>query len=222
MAEVWNGSTWRLSKAPSKPNGNLDTISCPASNDCVLGGRYTTSSGSYAWAEKFDGAHWTSLTVPQPTTPKAPHEYFNNFTGVSCSSTTNCVGVGSSLNGPGHIGGFAEVMSNGAWHASTTAWPSGLDVNGVSCPAANYCVTVGGIGSFLTGKAAFAMYNGSTWKLHTEPKPPSGQGNVLLGVGCVSSAYCVLTGLQGKPTMNTVNGLAGVVSGTKWTWQTTS
>ena len=215
-----------MSGAPPKPNGILDTISCPASNDCVLGGQYRTSSGSYAWAERFDGAHWTSLTVPQPTTPKAPHEYFNNFTGVSCSSTRKCVGVGSTLTEPGHIGPFAEVMSsNGTWHASKMAWPLGLDVNGVSCPAANYCVTVGGFGPFLPqslSKAAFAIYNGSTWKLHTEPKPPAGQSNVLLGVGCVSSAYCVLTGLQGKPTMNTVNGLAGIVSGTKWTWRTTS
>ena len=66
------------------------------------------------------------------------------------------------------------------------------------------------------------MSNGSTWKLHTEPRPPSGQGNGLLGVGCVSSTYCVLTGVQGKPNVNTVHGLAGVVSGTKWTWRTIS
>jgi hypothetical protein len=42
------------------------------------------------------------------------------------------VGVGSTRTEPGHIGAFAEVMSsNGTWHASTMAWPSGLDVNGV-------------------------------------------------------------------------------------------
>jgi hypothetical protein len=83
-------------------------------------------------------------------------------------------------------------------------------LNGLSCPAANYCVTVGEVGSFFppnSGKAAFAIYNGSTWKLYTEPKPPAGQGNGL-------------TGIQGKPSVDTVHGLAGEVNGTTGTWQT--
>jgi len=39
---------------------------------------------------------------------------------------------------------------------------------------------------------------------------------------CLAVGHCVLAGAQGKPGITTVNGLAGVVSGTTWTWRTTA
>ena len=87
-------------------------------------------------------------------------------------------------------------------------------------------VAVGGNGAFTTlagGKAAFAIWNGATWQLHVAPAPHTGHGNDLSGVDCLTSAYCVLTGLEGTANTNTGEGLAGVFTGpSTWTWKLVS
>jgi hypothetical protein len=219
IAEVWNGSSWRLSKAPSEPFSNLDTVSCVASNDCVLGGVYETSAGTYVWAEKFDGSHWTKLNVAQPTTTNAHFQYFN---GLSCSSSMSCAAVGASINESSHASGFAEVLSGGAWHVSKVSWPAGqqTSLNAVSCTSASFCLADGGVGAYSTetgGRAAYATWNGSSWALH-EPAPKSGQGDDLFGAQCLSSAYCVLAGVEGKANTNTGSPLTGVDNNNSWLW----
>jgi hypothetical protein len=226
IAEVWNGHSWRLSNPHlAEPYNNLDTISCPTSSYCVLGGLYANSQGDYVWAEQFTNeAHWKTLSVPQPTTPNAHYQYFS---GVSCLSTTSCTAVGGSENESSHNSGFIEALSGGVWRTEKVSWPSGQQslLIADSCAAANYCIASGSIGSsalWTDGRAAFAIWNGSTWQLHVAPAPPSGQGNVLLGVQCLSSAYCTLAGTQGKTNTSTNVGLAGVVNNGTWTWKTVS
>ena len=104
-----------------------------------------------------DEKTWQALSVAQPTTVKAHNQFFN---GVSCSSTTSCVGVGESANTADHAGAFAEVLSDGAFRVSKISWPANSQnsLNAVSCPTATYCLAVGGLGGFQTlacGKAAF-------------------------------------------------------------------
>jgi hypothetical protein len=227
IAEVWNGSTWRVSAAPKQPYSILDTVSCPAAGHCVLGGVYVTSSGSYVWAEKFDGAHWGAVSVPQPTTPAAHFQFFN---GVSCPSLTSCVADGVTVNQSSNASAFTEVLSGGTWKiAGIPGWPAKQQnsLNAVSCASASYCIAVGGYGPFATltdGKSAFAIWDGAAWHLHIAPPPPSGDGNVLFGVQCMTSAstYCILTGSQGKANTNTGVGLAGLVNNGTWTWHTTA
>jgi hypothetical protein len=223
IAEVWNGSTWRVSKAPAEPFSNLDTVSCPTATYCVVGGGYETSAGSFVWALSFDGAHWRTLSLPQPTTT---NNHFQYISGVSCPSTTSCAAVGVSVNGSNHSTGITEVLSAGAWHVKTVSWPAGQQslLISVSCPTASYCIATGGLGAFTTwtnGRAAFAIWTGSAWQAHYAPAPPSGDGNALLGVQCLSSAYCTLVGTQGKASTTTGTGLAGVDNAGTWTWHTT-
>jgi hypothetical protein len=229
IAEVWNGTTWRESTAPAQPYSNLDTISCLAptatTTSCVLGGLYLTSAGDFVWAEHFDGSHWSAPVSLQPTTANAHVQFFN---GISCTSTTNCVGVGTSVNRSNHSSAFSEVLSGGRWSAKTITFQSGQQdsLNDVSCASANYCIAVGGSGAFTTltgGRAAFAVWNGSTWQLHVAPAPRSGHGNDLFGVDCVTSAYCVLTGLEGTVNTNSGEGLTGVFTAPNtWTWKLVS
>ncbi|MCW2932012.1 MAG: hypothetical protein JWM19_2974 [Actinomycetia bacterium] len=225
IAEVWSGGVWRAYRAsPPEPYSNLDTISCPTAKYCVLGGLYLTSAGSFVLAEAYDGVHWRALNVAQPTAPNAHVQFIN---GVSCSSTTSCAAVGVSVNKSAHATAFAEVLSGGAWRYRIITWQTGQQssLNAVSCTTTKFCIAVGGNGPFATltnGKAAFAIWNGSTWQQHIAPAPPAGQGNVLFGVKCVSTTYCVLTGSQGKANTNTGVGLGGVLNGTTWTWHTTS
>jgi hypothetical protein len=72
------------------------------------------------------------------------------------------------------------------------------------------------------GKAAFAIYNGSTCAVHYAPAPKSGNGNNLFGVHCLSSAYCVVVGAAGKANTHTGTWMAGVYKSPTWTWQPTS
>jgi hypothetical protein len=232
IAEVWNGTTWRESTAPAQPYSNLDTISCVAptatTTSCVLGGLYLTSAGDFVWAEHFDGSHWGAVSVPQPTTASAHVQFFN---GMSCTSTTSCVGVGSSVNRSNHSSAFSEVLSGGRWSAKTITFQSGQQdsLNDVSCASASYCIAVGGNGAFTTlagGKAAFAIWNGATWQLHVAPQPGTGHGNVLFGVGCVPASappyYCAAAGLEGTANTNSGEGLAGTVSNNTWAWKLVS
>jgi hypothetical protein len=224
IAEVWNGSSWRVSKAPSEPFSNLDTVSCLPSGtaiSCVTGGLYENSTGDYVWAEKFDGAHWSSVSVPQPTTPNAHFQYISS---VSCSSLTSCAVDGTSLNESYHTSGFVEELTGGAWHVSGVSWPSGQqsDLTAVSCTSPTYCIADGGIGAYATltgGRAAFAIWNGSSWALHVAPAPKSGHGNVLFGVQCLSSTYCVLAGLEGTANTNSGVPLTGVFNSPNWLWE---
>ncbi|HEX3961449.1 MAG TPA: hypothetical protein VHZ03_33300 [Trebonia sp.] len=224
---MWNGKTWRESTAPAEPLSNLDTISCLAptatTTYCTLGGLYLTSAGDFVWAEHFDGLHWSAPVGLQPTTANAHVQFFN---GMSCTSTS-CVGVGDSVNKSNHSSAFAEVLSNGKWSAKTITFQSGQQdsLNDVSCASASYCIAVGGNGAFTTltgGRAAFEIWNGSTWQLHVAPAPHTGHGNDLLGVDCATSAYCVLTGTEGTVNTNTGEGLAGVLSNNTWTWKLVS
>jgi hypothetical protein len=221
IAEVWNGDSWRVFKAPSKSYSNLDTVSCPDAGYCVLGGIYATSSASYVWAETFNGATWEALSVPQPTAPATHGQVIN---GVSCSSVSACAVVGESINESHQVSAFTETLSGGTWRIRRINWPARHQdlLTAVWCPAANYCIAAGGVGPFSTwtdGRAAFAIWNGSAWQLHVAPRPPSGEGNALLGVQCLSSAYCALTGTQGKSNTSTGAGLAGVVNAGTWTWR---
>lgn len=229
IAEVWNGSTWRESTAPAEPYSNLDTVSCLAptatTTSCILGGLYLTSAGDdFVWAVHFDGSHWTAPVSLQPTTANAHAQVLS---GISCTSTASCVGVGESVNRSNHTSAFSEVLSGGTWSAKTITFQSGQQdfLNDVSCSSASYCVAVGGNGAFTTlagGKAAFAIWNGATWQLHVAPAPGTGHGNDLFGVDCVATNYCTLAGLEGTVNTNTGIGLTGIDNNGTWTWRTVS
>jgi hypothetical protein len=178
IAEVWNGSTWRLSKMiPSKSYSNLDTVSCLTVNSklhCLLGGYYFTTQGGLLLAENFDGAHWSSVTVAAPSPASG---YVDYISGISCSATTSCVAVGqigklvssTSVTSTG----FTEVLSAGAWHTHKVAWPSGKQsaLYAVSCVSAAYCVAVGTEGPFNgnSGHSITGFYDGTTWTQYNLP-----------------------------------------------------
>jgi hypothetical protein len=175
LAEVWNGSTWRVSRPvvpTSSPFANTDAVSCPSTTYCVVAGSYIDSNGIQAWADSFDGAHWKVLSVPQPQ-GSASGQVLDEVTGVSCSSTTSCalvgtyLGISPSTATDSSNSGFAETLANGTWTAATVR-PSGNNsqLNEVDCLSSTFCVATGGIGSYNTavdGEGDVALWNGSTW-----------------------------------------------------------
>jgi hypothetical protein len=105
----------------------------------------------------------------------------NALDGVSCSSPTTCVAVGS---GPG--GTLIETLSNNVWSVTPAPTVVGT-LNGVSCPHSNDCVAVG---SGPNG-ALIETYSNGAWSV--TPTPTAG---ALDGVSCSDANDCVAVGSQ--------------------------
>ncbi len=96
----------------------------------------------------------------------------------------------------------ASVGGTAAWAASwtieTTPTPSvGLQVLGVSCGAAQWCVAVGassGTNLWVEG------WNGTAWKLHAIAEPVSWIDAALLGISCPALDSCWAAGYYDAAT----------------------
>lgn len=156
LAESWNGSTWTVDASPTIPNAfqtYLNSVSCWAPGACVAVGGYNTlgspSPEGNTVSEIWDGSAWH-----QQSAPVLP-ETFNDLHGVSCTSATFCISLGSGSPGANYI-----ALWNGAW--AYEAFNANLD--SVSCTSAAYCVA--------TGAEDTAVY---TW--HTAAPPTSAVGS---------------------------------------------
>jgi hypothetical protein len=232
FAEVFNGSSWRSSK-PSLPSSpypynEFATVSCPASNFCVLAGIYASSDkGDYhTLIDSFTGTSWKVLTDASPTPQQGSADYLNS---ISCTSSTACVGVGevgSNAASTTTYHAFAETLSGSAWTLASTGFlASGTQafLNTVSCSSATFCAAIGGQGPYnwdTTGKAVYALWNGSTWSSHFM-YPSSGDGSFLFGVQCLATNYCVASGTEGPYGKGSAHSLAAFYNGNPtWTQDT--
>lgn len=227
-AWVWNGNSWRAS-VPSMPSSpyvydELDTVSCPATDSCVLGGIYPTSDDGYfhSVVESFDGAHWKVLTDATPTPQQGSVDYIN---GISCTSSTACAAVGevgtAATTTTYH--GFAEVLTGSTWALTSTGFvASGTasQLNAVSCSSPTFCAAIGGQGTYsssdTTGKAVYSLWNGATWSTHFM-YPSSGDGSLLFGVQCLAANYCFAGGTEGTYGKASAHGDVAFYSGVP-TW----
>ncbi len=108
FAETLSGSGWSLDTVPEPSvatGAGLGGVSCTSSTSCVAVGYYHSSSGAVPFAETLSGSGWSLDTVPEPSgaTPGAV------LFGVSCTSSTSCVAVGSYRSGSGGAVPFAAT-----------------------------------------------------------------------------------------------------------------
>ncbi len=143
LVERWNGTSWSVTPSPnpgSYSNG-LTGVSCTSSTSCVAVGSYQNASGAYlTLVETWNGTSWSVTPSPNPN-------YSNSLlTGVSCTSSTSCVAVGSyrSYYGSNIDRTLVETWNGTSW--SITPSPNrGTSANvlqGVSCSSTS-CVAVG-------------------------------------------------------------------------------
>jgi photosystem II stability/assembly factor-like uncharacterized protein len=132
-------------------------MSCASTAGCVIVG-YDTNGGtggtfeqSVAAATSRDGgATWKAATMPS----------FPNFASlgaVACPTTSECVAVGSYVDGAVDVGIVVSSTNGGAtWSAA--ALPAGtLELQTVGCPTANHCVAAGESGALVSNDG------GRTW-----------------------------------------------------------
>jgi hypothetical protein len=197
LAEVWNGTTWRVQATPSPrsrfgPTDNdLEGVSCVSTTFCEAVGNGPHGMSALGW----NGTSWQVQNRPGAGGVQGQF--------VSCPSVSFCMSVDA----------FARVDT---WNGSS--WSAGTDVPGfspvdsVSCVSATFCEVVG---SGPSGESA-AVWNGSTW---TAQPTPGGPGEILSAVTCLTATSCEAVG-------ELVNGgspltLAEAWNGSTWTVQPT-
>ena len=192
LAERWNGSNWALRVTP-EPSGatrsRFNAVSCSATSCVALGA--VSAPTSDMLAEGWNGTSWALLSSPDPSGGSQ-----GSLQAVSCSATTACTATGYYSTG-GAVVSLAERWDGTSWTQQSTPNPAGAvntGLGGVSCPAANLCVAVGGATTQTATSDLAEIWNGSAWALDNPGQPSGAAVSSLSSVSCPSVADCTAVG----------------------------
>ncbi len=161
----------------------------------------------------YGAAPYWSVT-PSPN----PGVLSDSLSGISCVTSTSCVAVGSYYNGSLDQT-LVETWDGTSW--SVTPSPNqgvfGDGLSGVSCVTSTYCVAVGSdTNSGPVYQTLVETWDGTSWSITPSPNPQPGS-NVLNGVSCVTSTYCVAVGKSNNGSFTFQNlTLVETWDGTSW------
>jgi len=211
LAELWNGKEWKIETTATLPeedkNGRFESVSCPASKDCIaVGSVVTTVYGLVPLIESWNGSKWTLQSHAT-----LEHAVEVELSGVSCSATNACTAVGE-YNATTEKGRRAliERYNGTSWQLQEAASPVGKPapegshwaLNVVSCPTSSSCVAAGSYDESTSGKKLLLgeEWNGSRWEL-AQPVDRTGTGVLYdepRAVSCSAALTCTLAGLTWK------------------------
>ena len=145
--------------------------------------------------ERWDGAHWTSLTAP---TPPGALDY--QLTSVHCLSAASCVAVGDYETSTA-TKTLVERWNGVRWSIQASPNPVAIAVSAlasVRCVSSSLCFAVGSAFVGTTDSSAehtlVERWNGSSWSIVTSPNQPSANDSGLTGVTCTSTTSCFAVG----------------------------
>jgi hypothetical protein len=199
LAESWDGHAWTLDTAvdpstASVPNQGLDAVACTSPTRCIAVGGYSVGvNTSQTLVESWDGSTWS--VVPSADTSPTADNYLN---GVSCSTPTSCVAVGSF--GPVSTGQtLVESWDGNTWSVVPSPNTSStIDnvLNSVTCTNPSFCMAVGYDDTGSSPPSLIEMWNGTAWSIVSGPSTsvPNSDENFLYGVSCTDPSNCVATG----------------------------
>ncbi len=191
-----------------QPSTLLEKDSCAAVGWCVAVGTYTDVGGSHqGLIETLSGGRFIATTAPlaglNPAAGPNPKVFMSD---VSCPVTGWCVADGQYADASGTMHLFAEMLSNGSWHATTlpltglnpAADASALPgVSSMTCPAEGACVIVGAYTANSVSQPLTERLAGGGWQAQTAPVDtlsPAGSMGQLFDVSCSSSGACTAVG----------------------------
>ena len=100
LAERWNGTSWSRQGVPHPPKsvtGSLASVSCTAAAACTAVGESATNLNAFpstTMAMTWNGTSWQLAATPNRAGTS------DVLSGVSCTTPTTCVAVGSSFKSP--------------------------------------------------------------------------------------------------------------------------
>ena len=206
---AWNGSAWSVTASPN-PEGakasELNDLDCTSASWCRAVGSYVDSGGAtktliLAW----NGSAWSVIA-----SPNASGSLTNVLNGISCTSSTACIALGSSELGTWDRP-FAAQWNGSTWKQQGFEIESGprlsVGLRAVSCTATTACHATGDIAHNAESRNLAYRYDGGGWTLTEssglqriwEPGdelPRWGLGDDS-GVSCIKDGYgpfCVQAG----------------------------
>lgn len=210
LAELYSGGAWTTVPIAA-PAGTsfiaLDGISCPSQASCVAVGSGMINRRYAAIAERYANGAWSDVPLqahgPQPT-----------LSAVSCVASGYCLAVGDATPQGAPQGPIAFAFSSTSTVELSPSGGSRAGLYGVSCTAAERCVTVGATSRGNVDYAYSEALDGSRWQPLQAANP--GVPDALTGgVWCHSAGSCVAAGYytgQGAQTAP----LSEILSGTRW------
>ena len=210
LAEMWNGAVWSIQSTPN-PNGTgaqLSGVSCQSATACMAVGT-ATNSGTHAQAplaERWNGTKWSIVPISSPAGATA------QLSGISCSSATSCIAVGSATDQVTFATTtLAELWNGTAWTIQTTPNPaSGYpQLSSISCSSATSCFAVG---------SATESWDGAVWSLQPSPAVANSSMN---SVSCTAATTCIAAGTAPDAVTGIPSAFAAAWNGAAWTIQPT-
>jgi hypothetical protein len=172
----------------STSEGNLTAVSCTDAADCTAVGNLSIGDTVPGWVAQTDGTWGT------PTEIAGTPSGFGTFSGLSCSSATNCIAVGRDNDQQP----VQATEASGVWGSATevSGSPGGSgSFSAVSCTAATACTAVGADGS---GEPMYEVDSAGVWGVPTEVTGASGGSASFAGVSCTLTADCTAVGVDGS------------------------
>jgi hypothetical protein len=196
LAEVWDGMSWTVHSTPNLAGSTikLSGLSCTSATACTAVGSYQGgSSALVALTEVWDGSNWSMQRTPIPTGAT-----LSFLSGVSCTSATACMAVGS-FNTTSTSLTLAEVWNGTSWTIERTPNPIGSissALHGISCTSTTACTAVGysSRANSPTTEPLIEVWNGTNWAIQNGPNTVGGQ---LDGVSCTTATACTAVGSSG-------------------------
>jgi len=227
LAEQWDGITWTLVPTPLPAGAHsveLNGVSCRAPDACEAVGDYLRNeiTGQYQpLAEVWNGSTWTVQPTPNPRA-----ENGSSLSSVSCPAVDTCTAGGNYDYADVAQSIFAFGWNGTNWVDQNQPNPGGNDDNtdnGVSCPLAIACTTVGSwVNAGDQIKTLAEHFDGTRWVRQVTPDPSGADIAELYGVSCAGSSDCTAVGDSATNyDANPTSSLAERWNGTRWAVQAT-
>jgi hypothetical protein len=205
FVESLTSAGW-LSSKPAMPKSaraaGLFGVSCPKLGSCVAVGQYVAPSGTLLpYADVLTSGTWTSVAVPSKSGFVRA-----GLDGVSCTTTTSCVAVGTLAmrvstdpwcSGDCTETALVEQLVGTKWTASIPTSPKSVvnpSLTAVDCFSSRHCVAVGTYFSDRNFLGDVETLDGSSWHWSSASAPAGGVWAELNGVACSSATACELVG----------------------------
>ncbi len=193
----WDGAAWRSTPAGHRRGEMfMSHVSCVGTTMCVAVGATTPPNSPIEKPriEISNGSSWTPVRLPAVD----PAYFAIDLTGVSCTSSSRCVAVGTA-SGPGGFVAYSIVLDSSGWHVASVPAGAGDQLLDVSCATSTRCVAVGvqvDPGNIST--PVVADWDGTTWTVRTLSIAGATSAS-LQGVDC-TSGVCRAVGTQTEGT----------------------
>jgi hypothetical protein len=205
LAEVWNGTAWKVQSTPATADTDLGGVSCTAANACTAVGTAT----SLLW----NGTTWTAKKLPKPQRGTVP-----DLGSVDCTSGHTCTAVGTYF-----LEGVAQPIAafwNGqSWKIEPIDIETSSDtasLSGVSCQPLDNCTAVGTYQDPVDGYRSFAETIDVQWQVQATPVPTGAVVSRIDAVSCPTGSLCMAVAnyIGNKPGLND---FTEVWNGASWT-----